>query len=758
MGDFNIDITVPSNKKWQHLVDLFDLSQMIREPTRVTETTSTIIDHVYTSHTDNIIESFVSPYSISDHFPVCFTRKISNRISKSKHVTTKYRCFKNFNEDVFIANLSSELNSFEVTNSDVNEDLSSWYGIILKHLIQHAPYKTKRVKTNKLPDWYNEEDTQARRKRDDFKRKKLWADFKTYRNKTKQLIKIAKCIHFSDSVTDSKDTRAIWQHFRKINNKDKSSNSNLPEEVIIDDIRYTKSEDIAAKLNEYFSSISDIFRNNDPSKFNTDLAELKEFVNSKVPNGIFFQIPLITPGQVSAIISALDPSKAIGIDGLGPRILKTIGQTLSPSIAALINKSILTGKFPDKLKIAKVFPIHKSGSKSDPCNYRPISILPTISKIYKRHVNRHLMSYLNKYCLIHETQSGFRQKHSCQTALVKLIDQWMACIDKGDIVGSIFIDFRKAFDSVDHKTLIRKLSTYKCSQSSLQWFISYLESRQQTIDYGHGTSRLSFIKSGVPQGSILGPLLFLLFINDLPLLLKHCFSDFFADDSTIHSSAPSIAKVNKQLQADLEIAVAWNKQNKLPINYDKTTYMVLGTKPKEHDTYLLDLSADGNKIEKVPKQKLLGIVIDDHLSWAPHIDYLCSTISSKISLLRHISIYVPQNIQKIFYQSYIQPLLDYGCNTWGNTTAANIERLSKLQKRAARIILRADFMTPSTIMFERLEWLSVPKRLMYNKAVLTYKALNNLAPAYISGLLKPVSKTHTRSLRSSENGLLSVPR
>ena len=217
-----------------------------------------------------------------------------------------------------------------------------------------------------------------------------------------------------------------------------------------------------------------------------------------MPNGIFFQIPLITPGQVSAIISALDPSKVIGIDGLGPRILKTIGQTLSPSIAALINKSILTGKFPDKLKIAKVFPIHKSGSKSDPCNYRPISILPTISKIFERHVNRHLMSYLNKYCLIHETQSGFRQKHSCQTALVKLIDQWLACIDKGDIVGSIFIDLRKAFDLVDHKTLIRKLSTYKCSQSSLQWFISYLESRQQTVDYGHGTSRLSFIKSGVP--------------------------------------------------------------------------------------------------------------------------------------------------------------------------------------------------------------------------------------------------------------------
>lgn len=141
----------------------------------------------------------------------------------------------------------------------------------------------------------------------------------------------------------------------------------------------------------------------------------------------------------------------------GQRLLKSVCQILTPSITALINKSLTTGKFPDQLKLAKVFPIFKSGSKSDPCNYRPISILPTLSKIFEKHVNKHLMAFLNKYCLIHETQSGFRQKHSCQTALVKLIDQWMACIDKGETVGSLFLDFRKAFDLVDHKILIQKL-------------------------------------------------------------------------------------------------------------------------------------------------------------------------------------------------------------------------------------------------------------------------------------------------------------
>ena len=134
------------------------------------------------------------------------------------------------------------------------------------------------------------------------------------------------------------------------------------------------------------------------------------------------------------------------LDCIGPRITKLIDHILSPSKAALINKSILTGRFPDLLKLAIVFPIHKTGSKSVPAYYRPISILPTLSKIFERHVNKHLMAYLNKYGFIHETQSGFRQRHSCQTALVKLIDQWMACIDKGDIIASLFLDFRKAFD------------------------------------------------------------------------------------------------------------------------------------------------------------------------------------------------------------------------------------------------------------------------------------------------------------------------
>lgn len=424
----------------------------------------------------------------------------------------------------------------------------------------------------------------------------------------------------------------------------------------------------------------------------------------------------------------------------------------------LMNKSIVSGQFPSEMKLAKVIPFYKGGEKSDPSNYRPISILSTISKIFEKHVNKHLMAFLNKYNLLHDNQSGFRPKHSCATALVKLINDWMECIDKGDMVGALFIDFRKAFDLVDHTILLNKLSLYKFNQSAIQWFKSYLNFRQQAIQSVNGLTNFATVQSGVPQGSILGPTLFLIFINDLPLCFKKCSSDLYADDTTIHTHSRNIDVIEDTLQSEFGNTQTWGKKNKMNIHMKKTTCMLVGSRKRVNDSRPLNIHTNDTTIQSVTKQKLLGIYIDEHLSWSAHLDHLCSLISSKITLLRRLATYVPSHVQKVFYQGYILPYIDYGSVTWGSAPGTSIERLAKLQKRAARIILHAEYDTPSMEMFNKLGWMSVPDRLRYNKAVLTYRAVNNLSPEYISKLLKPMSEVHPLNLRSSDNGSLYVPK
>ena len=561
--------------------------------------------------------------------------------------------------------------------------------------------------------------------------------------------------YFSESIINTKDSKFIWKHLRSINSPTTNSSKTLPDELIINGEKITNSENVAAKLNDYFSSITDILNENSDELPNFE--KLQRLTDNKIPEGTLFHIPSITCDQVVPFISRLDTSKATGIDGLGPRIIKLAAHVIAPSITKLINRSIITGIFPSQLKLTKVFPIYKGGTKSDPSNYRPISILPTISKIFEKHINHHLMGYLNKYKLIHESQSGFRQKHSCQTALVKLIDHWTACIDKGDIIGTLFVDFRKVFDVVDHSILINKLHLYKFSPNAVRWFQSYLSCRQQAIVCDVGLTDFVKIRSGVPQGSILGPILFLLFINDLPLFLKYCNSDFYADDATFHTNGKDKLTIENNLQSDLSEAKQWSKCNKMYINYQKTSCMTLGTKHRLNGSNKLDINADNIKIKQVSDQKLLGLHIDKNLNWCSHIDHFCKTVSSKISLLRQLSEYVPAHVQRLFYQGYILPLLDYGSVIWGSSSTANIERLTKLQKRAARIILNAEFDTPSSRMFQELDWLPMGSRIKYNKAVLTYKALNNMTPEYITKLLTPMSQTHSLNLRSGENGTLYVP-
>ena len=270
------------------------------------------------------------------------------------------------------------------------------YSIIINQLDRYAPIKQRRVKSRRLPDWYTPEIGEARKIRDKYKHSKNWSEYKRYRNKPSKLIKNAKRNYFSDSIENFKDTKTIWKHLRTINTSAASTNNTLPSELKFANETLTDSKEIATKLNEYFASVAKVLNSTNTETSEPDLSKLQDFVNGKVPDNVSFKLSYITCDQVASNSSALDPSKATGLDGLGPKIIKLASNILSPIVAALINKSINSGTFPSQLKCAKVFPIFKGGVKTDPVNYRPISILPTVSKIFEKHVNKHLMNYLNK--------------------------------------------------------------------------------------------------------------------------------------------------------------------------------------------------------------------------------------------------------------------------------------------------------------------------------------------------------------------------
>ena len=383
---------------------------------------------------------------------------------------------------------------------------------------------------------------------------------------------------------------------------------------------------------------------------------------NKAGNSAEFSIPTISDREVLEIIKSLPSNVATGLDGISPLLLKLIAPAIAPSLAKVINCSIINSICPAQLKLARVTPIYKQGSKNDVDNYRPISVLPVISKILEKHVCNHFSSFLITHNLLHKCQSGFRANHSCETILVKITDEWLEAMDKGLFTGVVMIDLRKAFDVVDHKLLLKKLQIYGLNGNSLKWFKRYLSGRYQKVCVDGKLSEQLSIQSGVPQGSILGPALFLLFINDLPLVLKNNIG-IYADDSTLYASALTLADVEEKTRPDIDAVSKWAKENKMKMHPAKTKYSIISTRQKIANSrkQTLDLPVDGMQLSKVESEGVLGVYIDSHLTWNEHIDILCRKLLQRIAILGRARRYLPTKYRLLLYNASIKPLFTYCC-------------------------------------------------------------------------------------------------
>lgn len=757
VGDFNINLLDKKvNRRWQLELRIFNLTQMVTVATRQTESTMTLIDHVYTTNESRLMNTIVPQIRLSDHFPIFFTWRLNNKVIRNKsHRSFKYRAIDRIDTAAFKSDLRNMLPIGPLPHEcDVDKSLSCWHENFINVLNLHAPKKAKRVKREKQPRWFNKDINNAIKMRDRTKIKDPTA-YRFWRNKVTCMIRAAKQNYFKEAITSNKgDSKAIWKVLRDAQSNNTGMVINHSPNILkVDGKIITDTRDIVEAFNKYFIEVCQTYLVNNQHNNCDTFPEVRKYVNAKLPQGETFNIPRVTEQYVLKYLQSLDPNKATGLDEISAHVLKISAIEITPSITRIINQSIDTDVFPCNWKEAKVIPSFKTESRHDLSNYRPIAILPILSKIIEKHVHLALSKHLNKFDLLRNTQSGFREKHSCETALLKVVDQWMESIDKGYILGTVFLDLSKAFDLVNHEIMVTKLRIYGVSSKAINWFKSYLVNRSQCTYLNGVLSSSRRIACGVPQGSILGPLLFLIYINDIDLTLEYCSADMYADDTTFYASDTSTINLNNKLQRDMEKVSAWCDRNKMAINTTKTKVLLMGSGQRlaslPDNANTLSVTLGGKILKTVKYEELLGVKIDNNLSWHIQVDNVCKTVSNRLALLRRIQPYIDLNTKIIFYNGYVRPILDYCSIVWGTCGANDLQKLLHMQKAAARIITNSGRYESSTELFKMLKWHPVDTQIRIRRLIMMYKTMNGLSPNYLTQLFNFTHEIHNHNLRST---------
>ena len=439
-------------------------------------------------------------------------------------------------------------------------------------------------------------------------------------------------------------------------------------------------------------------------------------VNSK------FYFHSIVETNILNNLKNLKVSKATGADGIPAKMLKLSCDIIVPSLTYIFNLSISTGIYVDDWKRDRVIPVYKTEDRTKCENYRPISILPIISKLFEKEVFGQLYQYLIDNSLLSRFQSGFRPKHSTMSLLIEMGDNWFENMDNGEITGLISVDIRKAFDSIDHKILLRKMQDqFGVQDFELKWFQSYLTKRSQVCVVDGHASLAKEIVCGVPQGSILGPLMFLLYINDLP----EC-PGMYADDTQIYASSASFSELVIKLNQDLENIVKWLSRNKLQLHTKKSKAMFIGSpynfKNKVGNEQVMINDKPVTRYSSFP---CLGVELDEIMSWENHIDTICGKVGSGIGIIKRVKPFVPSETLQNVYNSLVLPYFDYCSSLWDNCGSMLKEKLQKLQNRAARIMTGGNYDVRSTDLLHAMSWKNLNDRHKMNKSVLMFKILNN---------------------------------
>ena len=429
-------------------------------------------------------------------------------------------------------------------------------------------------------------------------------------------------------------------------------------------------------------------------------------------------IPISKEEVISAVKNLSDNGKGVNI--ISTLVLKECNSILSVILSHVLDNCVSEGYFPTELKTGCITPIYKNGEKSEVNNYRPVCSLTPFSKIFERIIYNRMISFIESNNIFTSSQFGFRSGYSTESAIIQFIDKIHNGLSKRQHTVAIFMDLSKAFDVLDHQILAQKLDHYGFRGKFLDLLISFISNRNYFVSANGITSDKKTVNIGVPQGSTLGPLLFLLYVNDMKNS-SHLF-DFiqFADDTTLTLSGPQLNTLTSDVEKELEKVLQWLLANKLIINLKKTHSMLFTNKRVDRK---IDIRVNDTVLEQKSECKFLGIIVDDDINWKSHIKYISSKVSKTIALLRFLKYTFPKQILKTLYMSLIQPYLNY-CNIiWGAADKTILEPLVILQKKAIRIISRVPYLESTEPLFTSLNILTIPQIFTLNCILFIYKCL-----------------------------------
>ena len=678
MGDFNES---PDHECIKQFLNIFQLKNLIKENTCFKTQRGTCIDLILSNCPMSHQYSKTFETGLSDFHKMIYTMLKCKFIKLPPKVSVS-RDFRHFDENKFKKEVTDKIEN-KISNF-------SEFNFVLEEIVdKHAPYKRKILRGNTKPHMnkpLRKEIMKRSRLKNRYNNTKLEVDliaYKKQRNLVVNMNRRSKTEYLKNNNPKDKTSRNFW-NFCKPYFSDKN--------IIVDDRIKLRSGDsilindleIAQKMNDFFINCTEYlditkWKSNSQScnKFDTHPSileiEKQDFDEKNCFKGVKVE-------EVYSILNSLDIKKKVS--GNIPNVLlKLLKNEIVQPLTSCINRSINEGVFPAEHKIAEVTPVFKKNDPLNVENYRPISILPSISKVYEKVLKKQLEEFFeNKLSPI---LCGFRKGHSTQHALLRLLQNCQKALDKGEKVGMVLMDLSKAYDCIPHDLLIAKLNSYGLDKNSLKLLSSYLSNRRQKVKIGSLFSELVEILKGLPQGSVLAPLLFNIFINDLMISYKKNLLCNFADDNTIVSNGVNLSEIKNNLQEGLDVTIKWFELNSMKANPDKFQFIILNRNGKSIDT---ELNVGKIAIKNKDSVKLLGVIIDKQLLFKNHINAICEKGEKRLLALMRVRKFLDEKQTSVLANSYILSAFKY-CNlTWMFCPKKENYRINALHKRMLRCI------------------------------------------------------------------------